>query len=122
MFGQECQHKIKFHNYSFIIFSFIIFSDHIVLVFKLYQTILNHNTTHTYRPRDVCAGTNTYMCAYIDTYIESHAWLKHIQILMFVYKHACIHTYIIHPFQPRNKQNFRIKSFHNIQIYIFPEF
>ena len=32
----------------FIIFSFIIFSDHIVLVFKLYQTILNHNITHVY--------------------------------------------------------------------------
>ena len=32
--------KIEFHNYSFIIFS-----DHIVLVFKLYQTILNHNIT-----------------------------------------------------------------------------
>ena len=39
--------KIEFHNYSFIIFSFIIFSDHIVLVFKLYQTILNHNITLT---------------------------------------------------------------------------
>ena len=34
--------KIEFHN---IIFSFIIFSDHIVLVFKLYQTILNYNIT-----------------------------------------------------------------------------
>ena len=34
--------KIEFHN---IIFIFIIFSDHIVLVFKLYQTILNHNIT-----------------------------------------------------------------------------
>ena len=38
--------KIKVHN---IIFIFIIFSDHIVLVFKLYQTILNHNITHAFR-------------------------------------------------------------------------
>ena len=39
--------KIKVHNiiFIFIIFSFIIFSDHIVLVFKLYQTILNYNIT-----------------------------------------------------------------------------
>ena len=44
--------KIEFHNiifiviiFIFIIFSFIIFSDHIVLVFKLYLTILNHNIT-----------------------------------------------------------------------------
>ena len=42
MFGQVCQHKMEFNN---IIFIFIIFSDHIVLVFKLYQTILNHNIT-----------------------------------------------------------------------------
>ena len=34
--------KIEFRN---IIFIFIIFSDHIVLVFKLYQTIFNHNIT-----------------------------------------------------------------------------
>ena len=32
--------KIEFHN---IIFIFIIFSDHIVLVFKLYQTIILHS-------------------------------------------------------------------------------
>ena len=40
--------KIEFHNiiFIFITFSFIIFGDHIVLVFKLYQTILNHNITH----------------------------------------------------------------------------
>ena len=39
--------KTEVHNiiFIFIIFSFIIFSDHIVLVFKLYQTILNHNIT-----------------------------------------------------------------------------
>ena len=39
--------KIEFHNiiFIFIIFSFIIFNDHIVLVFKLYQTILNYNIT-----------------------------------------------------------------------------
>ena len=36
--------KIKVHN---IIFIFIIFSDHIALVLKLYQTILNHNITTT---------------------------------------------------------------------------
>ena len=44
MFGQVCQHKIKFHNYSFIIFS-----DHIVLAFKLYQTILNYNITIVFK-------------------------------------------------------------------------
>ena len=44
--------KIEFHNtivifiiFCFIIFGFIMLSDHIVLVFKLYQTILNHNIT-----------------------------------------------------------------------------
>ena len=40
--------KIEFHNiiFIFIILHFIIYSDHIVLVFKLYQTILNYNITN----------------------------------------------------------------------------
>ena len=83
-----------------------------------------------------CVCTDTYMCAYIHTYTGIHMYTyihAYIhrelclpyscrQMFMFVYKHACIHAYILHTFLPRHIHNFRVKYFQNFQICIFSIF
>ena len=66
--------KIEFHNiiFIFIIFSFRIFSDHIVLVFKLYQTILNYNITHIHVLILTCG--NLFKIKYFASYLSKVAF------------------------------------------------
>ena len=108
--------------YTYIFLHIYLHTD----IFMCIQPICVSAFIHEYIYTDswICVLALIHTCLYTYIHMHVHMYMKiyaclintYRQTAMFVNKHACLHTYIIHTFQPRNIHNFRVKYFHNFHI------